>query len=108
MRLICIVLLASFLFLFLCFESAASQGTMEDRFNDQRRKALKTWTGDWDGMVTHNQGRVFVPFVKPFYFLDGGKQHVITYGLMKEFGKQLKVEKTFIDQYRNRLLVLAN
>jgi hypothetical protein len=102
------VLLASFLFLFLCIESAASQGTTEDRFSHQMRKALKTWTGDWDGMVTRNQGRVLVPFIKPFYFLDGGRQRGITYDLMKEFKNQLKIEKTFMDQYRNSLRALAN
>ena len=88
-RLSCIVLMALALFLILSFEAAASQELEEDRFSHKFRQALKTWTGDWDGMVTRNKIRVLVPFSKTFYFLDGGRQRGLTYDLMKIFEKQI-------------------
>ena len=88
----CMVLLGALLLSIGLVESAASQATTEDRFSEQMRKALETWTGDWDGMVTRNQVRVLVPFSKTFYFLDGGRQRGLTYDLMKEFEKQINKE----------------
>ncbi len=85
----CIVLLASVLFLILGSESNASQALEDDQFSAKFRQALKTWTGDWDGMVTRNQIRVLVPFSKTFYFLDGGRQRGLTYDAMKIFEKQI-------------------
>lgn len=73
----------SALFLIGLVGSAASQERMEDRFSNEFRQALKTWTGDWDGMVARNKVRVLVPFSKTFYFLDGGRQRGLTYDLMK-------------------------
>ncbi|MEO8325820.1 MAG: lytic transglycosylase F [Nitrospirota bacterium] len=85
----CIVLLAAVLFLILGSESGASQALEDDQFSAKFRQALKTWTGDWDGMVTRNQIRVLVPFSKTFYFLDGGRQRGLTYDAMKIFEKQI-------------------
>ena len=91
-RLSCIALMASVLFLIISFESAVSQELEEDRFSAKFRQALKTWTGDWDGMVARNKVRVLVPFSKTFYFLDGGRQRGLTYDLMKIFEKQINEE----------------
>jgi ABC-type amino acid transport substrate-binding protein len=109
----CIVLMASVLFLILSFESGASQELKEDRFSATFRQAMKTWTGDWDGMVARNRVRVLVPFSKTFYFLDGGRQRGITYDLMKIFEKQInqdlkrktvKVQFVFIPVNRDELI----
>ena len=66
-RFSCIVLLASVLLLIGLVEIVASQQLEEDRFSAKFRQALKTWKGDWDGMVTRNKVRVLVPFSKTFY-----------------------------------------
>jgi membrane-bound lytic murein transglycosylase MltF len=112
-RLSCIMLMASVLFLIFSFESAASQELKEDPFSAKFRQALKTWTGDWDGMVARNQVRVLVPFSKTFYFLDGGRQRGLTYDLMKIFEKQInqdlkrktvQVQFVFIPVNRDELI----
>lgn len=109
----CIVLLTSVLFLILGSESGASQELKDDRFSAKFRQALKTWTGDWDGMVIRNRVRVLVPFSKTFYFLDGGRQRGLTYDLMKIFEKQMnkdlerkivQVEFVFIPVNRDELI----
>ena len=88
-RLSCIALMASVLFLIISFGSAVSQELKENPFSATFRQAMKTWTGDWDGMVARNQVRVLVPFSKTFYFLDGGRQRGLTYDLMKVLEKQI-------------------
>jgi membrane-bound lytic murein transglycosylase MltF len=112
-RLSCIALLAAVLFLILSFASWASQGLEQDRFSAKFRQALKTWAGDWDGMITRNKVRVLVPFSKTFYFLDGGRQRGLTYDLMKIFEKQIneglkrktvKVQFVFIPVDRDELI----
>ena len=112
-RLSCILLMASVLVLILFSESPASQELKEDRFSATFRQAMKTWTGDWDGMVTRNQVRVLVPFSKTFYFLDGGRQRGLTYDLMKILEKQInedlkrktvKVQFVFIPVNRDELI----
>jgi membrane-bound lytic murein transglycosylase MltF len=109
----CIVLMASVLFLILSFGSAGSQELKEDPFSATFRQAMKTWAGDWDGMVTRNKIRVLVPFSKTFYFLDGGRQRGLTYDLMKIFEKQInkdlkrktvKVQFVFIPVNRDELI----
>lgn len=112
-RLSCIVLMASVLLLIGLVELGTSQELEEDRFSAKFRQALKTWTGDWDGMVARNQVRVLVPFSKTFYFLDGGRQRGLTYDLMKIFEKQInkdlkrktmQVQFVFIPVNRDELI----
>ncbi|HNP29061.1 MAG TPA: lytic transglycosylase F [Nitrospirales bacterium] len=107
------VLLTSVLCLLSGSESWASQKLEDDRFSAKFRQALKTWTGDWDGMVTRNQVRVLIPFSKTFYFLDGGRQRGLTYDLMKIFAKQVnddlkrktvQVQFVFIPVNRDELI----
>ena len=92
---------------------AIPQGLVEDRFSDKIRQALKTWTGDWDGMVTRNQIRVLVPFSKTFYFLDGGRQRGLTHDILKVFEDQInkdlkrktvRVHVVFIPVNRDELI----
>ena len=85
----CLLPVVSILLLIGLVESAASQERVEDPFSGKFRQTLKTWTGDWDGMVTRNQVRVLVPYSKTFYFLDGGRQRGLTYDLLKVFEKQI-------------------
>ena len=109
----CVLLMTIVLILTPFFESAISQERKEDRFSAELSQALKTWTGDWDGMVTRNQIRVLVPFSKTFYFLDGGRQRGLTYDMMKIFEKQInedlkrktvKVQFVFIPVNRDELI----
>ena len=112
-RLSSMVLMASTLLLIGLVELGASQELEEDRFSTKFRQALKTWTGDWDGMVARNKVRVLVPFSKTFYFLDGGRQRGLTYDLMQIFEKQVnkdlkrktvKVQFVFIPVNRDELI----
>ena len=108
------VLMASALLLVGLVDLGASQELKEDRFSAKFRQALKTWTGDWDGMVARNKVRVLVPFSKTFYFLDGGRQRGLTYDQMKVFEKQInkdlkrktvKVQFVFIPVNRDEFIM---
>ena len=73
----------------------------------------KPWIGDFDQMAEKRQIRVLVAFSKTFYFLDRGRQHGISYDLLKEFEKfvnkklntkTLKVNLVFIPVRRDELI----
>jgi len=74
--------------------------------------AVRSWTGDLDGMIERRAIRVLVPFSKTFYFVDRGHQRGITYEVVKKFedelnrrlrSKALKVHVVFIPTSRDRL-----
>jgi membrane-bound lytic murein transglycosylase MltF len=73
----------------------------------------KTMLGDFDEMVQHGTIRALVVYSKTFYFLDRGRQHGISYEVLKEFEKfinkklktkTLKVQVVFIPVSRDELM----
>jgi membrane-bound lytic murein transglycosylase MltF len=73
----------------------------------------KTMLGDFDEMVQHGTIRALVVYSKTFYFLDRGRQHGISYEVLKEFEKFinkklktkiLKVQVVFIPVSRDELM----
>jgi membrane-bound lytic murein transglycosylase MltF len=73
----------------------------------------KTMLGDFDEMVQHGTIRALVVYSKTFYFLDRGRQHGISYEVLKEFEnfvnkklktKTLKVQFVFIPVSRDELI----
>jgi membrane-bound lytic murein transglycosylase MltF len=70
------------------------------------------WTGDLDGMVDRRYVRMLVTFSKTNYFLDGPKQHGLTYDAGKLFEaflnerlktKHIKLHVFFIPVSRDRI-----
>ena len=70
------------------------------------------WTGDLDGMEARKRIRILVPFSKPFFFIDKGKQYGVSYDIGTEFGswlntriksKKIKVSIVFIPVPRDKL-----
>jgi len=53
---------------------------------------MKTWTGDFNGMVERRHIRALVTFSMTNYFLDGAEQRGITYEAMKEFEKSVNAD----------------
>jgi membrane-bound lytic murein transglycosylase MltF len=73
----------------------------------------KTMLGDFDEMVQHGTIRALVVYSKTFYFLDRGRQHGISYEVLKEFEKFinkklktkiLQVQVVFIPVSRDELM----
>lgn len=90
-----------------------SGGRAADRSDDEMlSRALRPWTGDFDGMVKRRMIRVLLPYNKTFYFLDGARQRGISYEALKQFEKRvngdlgkktMKVQVIFIPTARDRL-----
>ena len=53
---------------------------------------MKTWTGDFDGMVERRHIRALVTYSMTNYFLDGAEQRGITYEALKEFEKAVNAD----------------
>jgi membrane-bound lytic murein transglycosylase MltF len=78
------------------------------------RRALKPWTGDFDGMRERGMIRVLVVYNRIYYFLDRYRERGLTYEAMKlfetEINKELKLRSTgrihvvFIPVTRDRLI----
>ncbi len=77
------------------------------------RALLKTWTGDFDGMVERNRIRVLIPYNRTYYFIDRGRQLGLAYEMVTAFEAQinkelkrrtLKVQVIFIPVRRDLLI----
>ena len=64
-----------------------AQAAVTDSAPGEAQLVKKTWIGDFDKMAEKRQIRVLVVYSKTFYFLDRGRQHGISYDLLKEFEK---------------------
>jgi membrane-bound lytic murein transglycosylase MltF len=54
---------------------------------DEKVELIKTWTGDYDGMVERRQVRVLVVPNKMYYFLDRGHPRGVNVDMFREFEK---------------------
>jgi membrane-bound lytic murein transglycosylase MltF len=104
-----IVTIAGILFSILSGVAIADKKSQQEEMFFQQ----KTMLGDFDEMVQHGTIRALVVYSKTFYFLDRGRQHGISYEVLKEFEKfvnkklktkTLKVQFVFIPVSRDELI----
>jgi membrane-bound lytic murein transglycosylase MltF len=104
-----IVTIAGILFSILSGVAIADKKSQQEEMFFQQ----KTMLGNFDEMVQHGTIRALVVYSKTFYFLDRGRQHGISYEVLKEFEKfvnkklktkTLKVQFVFIPVSRDELI----
>lgn len=74
---------------------------------------LKSWRGDFDGMIERNRVRVLIPYNRTYYFIDRGRQLGLAYEMVTAFEAQinkdlkrrtLKVQVVFVPVRRDLLI----